>query len=345
VTVTNTISKDQGYFKISKVFSSPAYTGDFTIGYLCTDAAGTNGSVNLAGGATSAAIGPIDTHNGTTAVTCTATETLPSNPTGYTFGVPSYSPTGGVVTITKGLAAAAVEVTVTNTITRDLGNLAVTKYHDVDNSGSKQGSEPFLNGWDCYLDLNTNGTFDGVDVKLTTAGTDESEAPKGEVLFENLPTGTYQICEVPKADWYNSDPGAASIAGPGKDPCESASVLKDTATFASFGNYQKTKVQITKTVGLAVPTHDDGNIAFQIRMGASPAAQGRLSQLAQPTPQTVESSDRTIGRQRTVAIPWFPVPTSCARWCRWATARPSSSVIGTATKRPGSTVTTGSPPG
>ena len=48
VTVTNSISRDQGYFKISKVFGSTAYTGDFAMNYDCTDAAATTGYVDLA---------------------------------------------------------------------------------------------------------------------------------------------------------------------------------------------------------------------------------------------------------------------------------------------------------
>ena len=125
VEVTNTISKDQGYLKISKVFSDPAYSGTFAIDYLCTDATPTSGTVNLNGGATSAAIGPIDTHNGDTAVTCTATEQSLPSVTGYTWGDASYS--GNGPTITKGDAASAPVVEVTNIISRDLGSLKITK--------------------------------------------------------------------------------------------------------------------------------------------------------------------------------------------------------------------------
>ena len=62
------------------------------------------------------AIGPIDTYNGATAVTCSFDETPPANPTGYTFGTPTFNPTNKKVTITKGLAANAVVATVTNTL-------------------------------------------------------------------------------------------------------------------------------------------------------------------------------------------------------------------------------------
>ncbi len=137
VTVTNTISQDQGYFKVSKVFDplTSGFTGDFTMNYVCTDDSATTSSVDVAAGATSAAIGPIDTHNGATPVTCTVTEAAPTNPTGWTFGTPTYNPLGGTVTITKGLAAAAVEVTVTNTISQDQGYFKVSKVFDPLTSG------------------------------------------------------------------------------------------------------------------------------------------------------------------------------------------------------------------
>ena len=61
VTVANSLSHDQGYLKIKKVFDplTSGFTGNFTINYDC---GGTNtGNVSLAAGATSTAIGPFDT--------------------------------------------------------------------------------------------------------------------------------------------------------------------------------------------------------------------------------------------------------------------------------------------
>ena len=129
MTVTNTISRDQGYLKIKKVFDplTSGFTGNFTINYDC---GGTNtGNVSLAAGATSTAIGPFDT-----GTSCTVTEpNLPTAPDDWTFGTPDIS--GSPATIVKGDADAAVLVTVTNTISRDTGSLTVTKYHDQNKSG------------------------------------------------------------------------------------------------------------------------------------------------------------------------------------------------------------------
>ena len=118
-TVTNSISRDQGYLKISKVFDpkTSGFVGTFAIVYNC--GAG-NQAVNLAAGA-STTVGPFDT-----GTSCTVSEPLlPTAPTGWTFGTPSFS--GSPATIAKGDQAAAITVTVTNTITRDPGYLKISK--------------------------------------------------------------------------------------------------------------------------------------------------------------------------------------------------------------------------
>jgi hypothetical protein len=121
ITVTNTISKDEGYFKIKKVFDgTAAYGGDFKIDYVCTDTGATSGTVTLGAGAASVALGPIETHNGESPVKCTATEQALPSVIGYTWGAPSYS---GDATITKG---AEPLITVTNTII-PLGRIVVKK--------------------------------------------------------------------------------------------------------------------------------------------------------------------------------------------------------------------------
>jgi uncharacterized repeat protein (TIGR01451 family) len=112
VTVNNSLSRDQGYLRIVKVFdaNSSGFTGAFSIRYQCGAAAAQ--TVALAAGA-SAIAGPFDTET-----VCTVSEpSLPSAPSGWTFGSPSIS--GSPATIVKGTAATPVTVTVTNTITQN----------------------------------------------------------------------------------------------------------------------------------------------------------------------------------------------------------------------------------
>ena len=102
-----------------------------------------------------AVIGPIDTYKGTTAVTCTVVEVLPANPIGYTFGNPSYSPTDGKVTITKGRGADAALVTVTNTISKDQGYFKISKVF-----GSTAYTGDFTMNYVCTDTAATTGTVD-----------------------------------------------------------------------------------------------------------------------------------------------------------------------------------------
>ncbi len=128
MTVTNTISRDQGYLKISKVFDplTSGFTGTFAIKYNCGGAGDV--TVNLAAGA-STTVGPFDT-----GTSCTVSEpVLPTAPTGWTFGTPVIATSPA--TIVKGDAAAAVVVTVTNTITRDQGYLKISKVFNPLTSG------------------------------------------------------------------------------------------------------------------------------------------------------------------------------------------------------------------
>jgi hypothetical protein len=127
-TFTNT--RDQGYFKIKKIFDAKTsgFAGNFTIHYDCGGTS--SGDVQLAAGATSTAIGPFDT-----GTSCTITEpTLPSAPTGWTFGTPSIS--GSPLTIVKDTAATTTSLaTVTNSITRDQGYFKIKKVFDAKTSG------------------------------------------------------------------------------------------------------------------------------------------------------------------------------------------------------------------
>lgn len=119
VTVTNSLSRDKGYLKISKAFDpqTSGFNGTFAVVYNCGSG---DQTVNLAAGG-STTVGPFD--SGTS---CTVSEpTLPGAPSGWSFGTPSIS--GSPATVTKGDQASAVAVTVTNTISRDTGSLKITK--------------------------------------------------------------------------------------------------------------------------------------------------------------------------------------------------------------------------
>lgn len=171
VTITNTIIQDvpqTGELKISKSFDplTSTFSGDFTIDYDC-DGEIHDGTVYLAAAGSETISGiPLGT-------TCTVTEaTLPTPPTGWNFGLPTFAPETGMVTIMEASPAFA-EVTVTNTISRDTGSLIITKYFD-----------PLTSGYTGTFAINYNRddgeTHDGT-VNLY-AGTSET--------ISGIPTGT-----------------------------------------------------------------------------------------------------------------------------------------------------------
>ena len=168
VTVTNTITRDQGYLKVAKAFDplTSGFTGTFSVVYTCGTAAPV--TVPLAAGA-STTVGPFPT-----GTVCTVTEpVLPTAPTGWTFGTPVI--TGSPATIVKGDPAAAVLVTVTNTITRDQGYLKVTKAFN-----------PLTSGF--------TGTFSVVYTCGTAAPVTVPLAAGASTTVGPFPTGT--VCTV-----------------------------------------------------------------------------------------------------------------------------------------------------
>src|SRR5262249_47387621 len=178
VTVTNTISRDQGYLKISKVFDpkTSGFAGTFTIHWSCDD--GSSGDVSVSAGGSST-VGPFNT-----GTVCTVTEpNLPSAPTGWTFGTPSIS--GSPATIVKGTQAAAVEVTVTNTITRDQGTIIIKKISDPANTGSFQFT-------------------------TTGAGYNGFTLPGGGQNSQTLDTGTYTATEGTQLGWILTGIGGST---------------------------------------------------------------------------------------------------------------------------------------
>ncbi len=180
VTVQNTLTRDQGFLKISKVFDAKTsgFNGTFTIHYNC--GAGDQ-TVSLAAGATSSAIGPFDT-----GTNCVVTEpTLPSAPTGWTFGTtPTFNPVGADstgVTITKGDQAAAVTVSVTNTITRDTGSFKITKVLNPGGSGFNTNTLFTIN-YTCKIGTTT-----------TASGSVQLKGGQSQTI-NGIPTGS--VCTV-----------------------------------------------------------------------------------------------------------------------------------------------------
>jgi uncharacterized protein DUF5979/prealbumin domain-containing protein len=164
VTTNNSLTRDLGSLVLAKSLTGgPAgYTGPFTINYDC--GAGYTGSVSVAAGSSQTVSGvPTDT-------TCTVSETLPNPPpTGYSFGIPTFSPSDTVI-IPAGNGS-SVTVTTNNSLTRDTGSLKVNKTLDDDGSGF---SDNFSINYDCGGDL--SGTL--------------TVPPGGSSTVSGIPTGS-----------------------------------------------------------------------------------------------------------------------------------------------------------
>lgn len=102
-----------------------------------------------------------------------------------------------------------------------LGQISGFKWSDADRDGNPDTGEDRLGGWVITLDQ-LDGGYSATDV------TDSS----GDYEFENVPAGTYEVCEVQQSGWEQIYPG--SVNG-----CTLVEISYGSASAnANFGNYQ-----------------------------------------------------------------------------------------------------------
>ena len=117
VAVENPLTRDTGSLKVAKTLTggpgSGTYNPDYTIAWDCNDGTGTpyDGSTTVKAGAAA-----VTARTGIpTGTECTVSETLPTPPTGYSFGTATYAPSATVTIANKDQE---VTVTVQNTLTQ-----------------------------------------------------------------------------------------------------------------------------------------------------------------------------------------------------------------------------------
>ena len=96
---------------------------------------------------------------------------------------------------------------------RDEGTVSGVKFNDLDGDGVRDPGEPGLAGWTVYADLNNNRALDPTEPSAIT-GADGAYAL-------TLPSGTYNLREVPQAGWRRNLPdGRRTLrtAVPGQPP-------------------------------------------------------------------------------------------------------------------------------
>jgi len=295
ITVSNAIAREMGSLVLSKTLTGgpTGYTGPFAIGYTCRLDGSPNltGSFDLASGATSE---PVQIPSG---YICSADETLPAAPDGYTFGTPQI---GAPVTIANG---AQSEITVANTLTRDTGSLVIAKTL----AGGPAGyTGPFTVHYSCTLG------------ESTVTGTREVPAG-GSATIEGIPTG--YVCSV--TETLPGAPAGYEFAPVTITPAGPVTITKGAASEVTVANRLLfVDVAIEKTA--AAPTYQVGQtITYYMKVTntgqtvipvasiqvTDPDAVGLV--LEQPAPQSIapgESIRFTGTRVVTAAMAGQTVP-------------------------------------
>jgi len=101
-----------------------------------------------------------------------------------------------------------------------LGSIIAFKYYDGNKNGEYDEGDYELQGWQICLQSLDSGS---IICKIT----DEN----GLAAFEDLPTGSYKLCEILKDGWVNSDPGGTST-------CKEITVEEGEFHRVQFGNWQ-----------------------------------------------------------------------------------------------------------
>jgi Domain of unknown function (DUF5979) len=220
VTVTNSISRDMGSFKVSKSTTNPdgatlpaAFTGSYNCG------TGYTGTWSVANGGS-------QTFSGIpTGSVCSVIEDTLAPISGYTWGTPSYSP----ATITISTKAGTFEIAVTNSISRDRGSFSFTKVLLNLEGAAVQATFPL--SWDCGVDTTGAALTGKVDLAAGDTQT-VSGIPTGnscsvtEGMLGSVPLWTWQTPVITAAVIVGSDPETTGLV------TVTNSISKDRGSFS-----------------------------------------------------------------------------------------------------------------
>jgi len=110
------------------------------------------------------------------------------------------TPNPGPISITGGTNATAINFG-NNFPT---GSISGFKFNDLNGNGVNEPTEPRINNWPIYLDLNSNGQKDSNEpVNLTNS--------QGNFSFINLPQGTYLVREIQQPGFRQTTPNPSQI--------------------------------------------------------------------------------------------------------------------------------------
>jgi uncharacterized repeat protein (TIGR01451 family) len=113
------------------------------------------------------------------------------------------------------------------------GSISGIKFNDLNNNGTKDAGESGINGWQIFIDQNSDGIL-GAHEQATT--TDSN----GNYSFINLPNKDYRVCETEQNDWTRTYPTESN--------CQTISVAGGTNSVANFGNHEKPSTIIAQKI-------------------------------------------------------------------------------------------------
>ncbi|MFA6474239.1 MAG: NEW3 domain-containing protein [Patescibacteria group bacterium] len=154
-----------------------------------------------------------------------------------------------------------------NTI--DTASINGQKWNDLNGNGQWDEVAPAqIGGWQVFLDTNSNGVLDAGEQTASTTnvhGPNEYNAidDYGWYHFEDLPYGTYRVCETTVAGWNQTFPGTAngchtvSILDPQQgDTCSPAAPEDPYNLVCDFGNQEQARITVLKNVDM----NGDGDV-------------------------------------------------------------------------------------
>jgi hypothetical protein len=124
-------------------------------------------------------------------------------------------------------------------------DLEVVKYEDRNANGQQDAEDRLQSGWTFWLDENRDGVQDAGEPTATTQVNDTGAGSPISAFFTGLAPGqAYQVCEVQKDGWFNSEPGTTGTDA----PCRTSQVLQPEVTPEAvwFGNYRNARLQAIK---------------------------------------------------------------------------------------------------
>jgi hypothetical protein len=89
------------------------------------------------------------------------------------------------------------------------GEIRGSVWHDGDHNGLRDPGEPTLSGWTVYLDTDNNGQLDDGEPRMVTPADDPATLDVDETgvfAFTGLAAGTYQVAQIPQAEWMRTAP-------------------------------------------------------------------------------------------------------------------------------------------